>query len=82
LLDYITPHKFSPRSKLAEKYNNLYESELKNRRLFSKAKTNSIPEDIFKSISEPLQAEYKEELNRINDRIEEIKDKLENLKIE
>jgi hypothetical protein len=82
LEDCIIPHKFSPRSKLSQKYNDLYESELKDRRLFSKAKTNSIPDDIFKSISEPLQAQYKDELGRINNRIMEVKEELKNLSIE
>jgi hypothetical protein len=79
LKNRITPCKFMRVSLLADEYQNKLNSELKSRKLYRKAQNNEVNPNVLNSIKKPILEEYKQELNRINTRIEEIENELKEL---
>jgi len=73
LRDRLEPHKFSRQSLLVQEYNEKYDAELRSKRLYSKAQKGTAPKDIITEISNRLKSEYQEEKNRVEFRIDEIK---------
>jgi hypothetical protein len=77
--DIVTPNKFERLSKLSKKYNDLYDHELKSKKLFKKANNGTAPVEIIKEIRDRILAEYHAEENKINARIEDIKQEIKDL---
>lgn len=60
-------------TKLKDKYNELYTSELKSKKLYSKAKNGNAPQSAIEEIQAKLQPEYEKELAGITERMTQIK---------
>jgi hypothetical protein len=66
-------------TKLIDKYNELYYSELKSKKLYSKAKNGNAPKDKIEEITNRLKPEYEKELSDIQSRMDQIKKEIEEI---
>jgi hypothetical protein len=79
LEDLIIPAKFQPISNLKKQYQDQFTSELKSRKLYSKAQKGKAPQDVIDEMNERIGKAYREELSKVEKRIEEIKEELKSL---
>jgi hypothetical protein len=73
---------YNKKSRLALDYNDKYDSELREKRLYKKAQKGTAPKEIVDEIRNRLIREYNEELKLIDERIGWIQRELSDMKVE
>jgi hypothetical protein len=79
LEDFIIPAKFQSVSNLKKQFQDIFTSELKSKKLYSKAQKGNAPQGVIDEMNKRLGREYQCELAKVEKRIEEIKEELSNL---
>jgi hypothetical protein len=81
ITELIIPCKFSRRNKLTEKYEDEYISALKAKKLYKKSLANEVDPHIIEQIRKPFVDKFNTEYQRQENRLEEIKQQLDELKL-
>jgi hypothetical protein len=80
LEDQTIQCKYERRSKLQREYEDKFNQELKDKKIYKKFLSGIAPADLLKEIRNRLQGEYQAAYNKIDSRIEEIKAELAELR--